>query len=253
MRKILIIEDNRSVRENLIDLLETNNFKVFSASNGSEGINLAAEINPDLILCDIMMPGIDGYEVKSELLEDEHSSLIPFVYLTAKSEISDIRKGMILGADDYITKPFDNKDLIASINARLNKSEKIAKMMGSTRLKEKKEIRNSKYRILVTVNNQPKLLVLSDIIAIKADANYTWIYTVNENKFIVRKLLKEWQEFLPEEDFLRVHQSYIINLNYIKKIEKLSNRSYIIRMQNMKNLLPVSQRYTSIIKSKFSI
>jgi len=253
MKKILVIEDNRSIRENLIDVLETNNFQVFAASNGKEGINLVSAIKPDLILCDIMMYGLDGYEVKSKLLKNESNALIPFIYLTAKSEVSDVRKGMILGADDYIVKPFDNKELIASINTRLNKSDKVAELINSAAVKEKQKFADSKERILVTVNNQPKFLILSDIISIKADANYSWVSTIKENKFIVRKLIKEWDQFLPGKDFLRIHQSHIINLNHIEKIERLSNRSFIIRMKNMKNPLPVSQRYTSVIKSKFSI
>ncbi len=254
MKKILIIEDNRSIRENLIDVLETNNFQVFAASNGKEGIKLVSTINnPDLILCDIMMPEFDGYDVKAKLLENEHDALIPFIYLTAKSEVSDVRKGMILGADDYIVKPFDNRELVDSINTRLSKNEKIAKMFNSLPIKKEKKIVTEKERILLTVNNQPKFIVLSEIVSIKADANYSWIHTICGEKFIVRKLLKDWEKFLPEKYFIRIHQSYIINLTHIENVEKLSNRSFIIRMKNIKNPLPVSQRCTSKIKSRFSI
>ena len=253
MKKILIIEDNNSIRDNLTDLLETNNFQVFAALNGKEGINLVAAIKPDLILCDIMMYGLNGYEVKSELQKNKSDALIPFIFLTAKSEIRDVRKGMILGADDYIVKPFDNKELIDSINTRLEKSEKIAKLINSTPVNEKNELKNIKDRVLLTVNNQPKFLILSDIVSIQADANYSWIFTVTEKKFIVRKIIKEWEEFLPKKDFLRIHQSHIININHIEKIEKLSNRAFNIRMRKIKDALPVSQRYTSVIKSKVSI
>ena len=253
MVKIIVIDDNQSIRENLIDVLETNGFAVFAASNGKEGISLIKTIIPDLILCDIMMPEVDGYEVKSQLLKDEQIAFIPFIFLSALSETRERRKGMILGADDYIIKPFDNQELVESINVRLKKSEKIKKLTKLKESKENEQVINFKDRILITVNSQPKLITVSDIISIKADANYSWISTINENKSITRKLLKEWEKFLPKKDFLRIHQSYIINLNYIEKIEKLSNRSFIIKMKNVKNPLPVSQRYTSEIKSKFSI
>lgn len=253
MKKVLVIEDNRSIRENIIDVLETNNFQVFATADGNEVIKMCKTIAPDVILCDIMMPGLDGYEIKAKLNKNNEDDLIPFIYLSAKSEVRDVRKGMIIGADDYIVKPFDNKELIASINARINKREKITEIIEAAKTRVKNNASESKDRILLTVNNQPKFLILSDIISIKADANYTWINIINEDKFIVRKLLKEWEEFLPYKDFLRIHQSYIVNLNYIEKIEKLTNRSFIIRMKNMKNPLPVSQRYTSIIKSKFTI
>jgi len=122
MKKILLIEDNLDVREMTTEILELENYEVTTAENGKIGIEKAKLFAPDLILCDIMMPEVDGYEVYAELSEDHSTASIPFIFLTAKSEKSDFRKGMTMGADDYLTKPFEAQDLIEAIEARLKKS-----------------------------------------------------------------------------------------------------------------------------------
>lgn len=122
MNKILVIEDHLEVRENLQELLELCNYAVISASNGETGIQLALAKQPDLILCDIMMPGIDGYEVLAALGQHPETAAIPFIFLTARADKADIRRGMQLGADDYLTKPFEEQDLLRAIQVRLHKS-----------------------------------------------------------------------------------------------------------------------------------
>jgi CRP/FNR family cyclic AMP-dependent transcriptional regulator len=123
MKKILIIEDNEEVRENTAEILELSNFKVVTASNGKEGVTVALKEKPDLIVCDIMMPELDGYAVLHLLSKHKETSHVPFIFLTAKSEKQDFRKGMELGADDYITKPFDGTELLNAIETRLKKTE----------------------------------------------------------------------------------------------------------------------------------
>ncbi|MDZ8183351.1 MAG: EAL domain-containing response regulator [Nostoc sp. ChiSLP02] len=121
MPKILIIEDEESVRENILDLLEAEDFETLAAANGRIGLNLAISEVPDLILCDMMMPEIDGYGVLTVLRQDPTTATIPFIFLTAKSAKSDFRRGMDLGADDYITKPFTRAELLSAIMNRLEK------------------------------------------------------------------------------------------------------------------------------------
>jgi CheY-like chemotaxis protein len=123
MRKILIIEDNEDVRENTADLLELSNYRVATSPDGDSGIWKARDFKPDLIICDIMMPGKDGYEVLEALQEDPKTAGIPFVFLSAKADRSDVRKGMNLGADDYLTKPFEEHELLEAINTRLKKHD----------------------------------------------------------------------------------------------------------------------------------
>ena len=123
MKKILIIEDNLEVRENTAEIIELANYKVVTAENGKVGVEIALKEKPDLIVCDIMMPVLDGYGVYHLLSKHKETASIPFIYLTAKSEKSDVRRGMEMGADDYITKPFDGIELLNAIEIRLKKNE----------------------------------------------------------------------------------------------------------------------------------
>lgn len=122
--RIQIIEDNDDIRESIIEILELANYEVISANNGKTGIELASQHLPDLILCDIMMPELDGYGVLYVLGKNPQTSNIPFIFLTAKAERIDMRKGMEMGADDYLTKPFDDMELLNAVESRLNKREK---------------------------------------------------------------------------------------------------------------------------------
>jgi CheY-like chemotaxis protein/CRP-like cAMP-binding protein len=123
MKKILLIEDNEEVRENTAEILALANYDVLTAKNGKEGVELAQKILPDLVVCDIMMPELDGFGVLHVLSKKPETALIPFIFLTAKAEKLDIRKGMLLGADDYLTKPYDDTDLLSAIEVRLRKSD----------------------------------------------------------------------------------------------------------------------------------
>jgi DNA-binding NarL/FixJ family response regulator len=119
MKKILIIEDEPEMRRNLTTILRLEKFYPVPAANGSVGIELAKKEKPDLILCDVMMPELDGYGVIAALRADAGTVTIPFIFLTAKGEKPDIRAGMNLGADDYLTKPVAKNDLLAAIRSRL--------------------------------------------------------------------------------------------------------------------------------------
>jgi len=123
MKKILIVEDNPDIRENTEEILLLANYSVLTAANGKIGVELALKEKPDLIICDIMMPELDGYGVLHILSKKPETAAIPFIFLTAKTERTDIRKGMELGADDYLTKPFDDTELLNAIEARLRKHE----------------------------------------------------------------------------------------------------------------------------------
>jgi len=132
MKKILIIEDNEDVRENTADILELSNYSANTAENGKIGLEMATQQLPDVILCDIMMPELNGYEVLENLSKNNKTASIPFIFLTAKSEKTDMRKGMNLGADDYLTKPFTEKDLLDAIDSRLKKHDFLKKEFSRT-------------------------------------------------------------------------------------------------------------------------
>ena len=121
MKKILVIDDNLDIRENSIEILELSGYHVFGAADGQAGIDLAIREIPDIIICDIMMPLIDGYEVLQRLRNHSQTAHIPFVFLTARSEKRDIQNGMDLGADGYLVKPFEDFELLDVIELRLNR------------------------------------------------------------------------------------------------------------------------------------
>src|SRR6476659_9358788 len=113
-RTILIIDDHDEIRENIAEILALGGYKTFTAENGKKGVEAALKQKPDLIVCDIMMPELDGYGVLHLLRKNPATESTPFIFLTAKTERSDFRKGMEMGADDYITKPFDDSELLGA-------------------------------------------------------------------------------------------------------------------------------------------
>ena len=125
MKKILLIEDNTEVRENTAEIIELSNYTVITAENGKTGVGLALKELPDLIVCDIMMPVLDGYGVYHSLSKHKETASIPFIFLTARVDKNDVRQGMDLGADDYLTKPFTYKELLKAIESRLKRQQKI--------------------------------------------------------------------------------------------------------------------------------
>lgn len=123
MKTILLIEDDEDVRENTAEMLELAHYRVLRASNGKQGVDLARKEVPDLVLCDIMMPDLDGYGVLHMLGRSPETAELPFIFLSAKAERSDVRRGMELGADDYLTKPFEESELLNAIEGRLRRND----------------------------------------------------------------------------------------------------------------------------------
>ncbi|HEX5000873.1 MAG TPA: response regulator [Bacteroidia bacterium] len=121
MKTVLLIEDDAAIRENTCELLELKGFQVISAVNGKEGLALAEENKPDIILCDIMMPEADGYQVFTELKNNNETSSIPFIFLTASVEKKEVEKAFGMGVHGYIRKPFDTDELFNAIENCLNK------------------------------------------------------------------------------------------------------------------------------------
>ncbi len=127
MKKILLIEDHPEMRENIEEILELAGYEVATAENGKLGVREAVDHQPDLIICDVMMPELDGYGVLRMLGRNPKTAAIPFIFLTAKAEKTDFRKGMSMGADDYITKPFEEVELLDAIEMRFQKTEQLQK------------------------------------------------------------------------------------------------------------------------------
>jgi len=129
--KILLIEDQAAMRRNLAQMLEWEGFQTCVADNGLTGLDVARREKPDMILCDVMMPGMDGHAFLKALREDPAFADIPFLFLSAKGEREDVRAGMNLGADDYLTKPVERAELLAAIQSRLERAEALRRHLGA--------------------------------------------------------------------------------------------------------------------------
>ena len=251
MTKILLIDDEEAYLENLDTLLEEEGFETVTASNGMDGIDAAKTSQPDLIVCDIMLPDISGYVILEELRKRKSTKLIPFIFLTAKAEMSDLRKGMNLGADDYITKPFSIKDLTSAINIRLKKNELLrSKSSESGEQDIEKKSLTLEDHIFLPVGKNYEVVLVKDIECIISDSVYTNVYCKNKKKVLVRKLLKEWEESLPGKTFLRVRKSAIINLTCIKKVHKWFNNTIKIELESFNDPIIVSRKYAAGLKKK---
>jgi len=253
MKKILIIEDDTDLCVNLMQIFELNEYKVFAAHNGIEGLGLAKGKKPDVILCDILMPGLNGYEVKERLGKDPTTIAIPFIFLTAKSEIKDIRFGLDLGADDYIIKPFEAEALLKTIENRLTRIKELKPACQNKKTKVKNpgnnivKQRNSD-QILVYVKGEPEIIKTDEIVVINSEGDYSNVICSDGREIVVRKLLKDWEKILPEKKFFRARKTTIINLGYIIKLEKWYSRTLLVKMKNLKNPVIVSQRMARVLK-----
>ncbi|BBE16195.1 DNA-binding response regulator, AraC family [Aquipluma nitroreducens] len=176
MTKILIIEDTVSLRENITDALELEGFEVIGADVGKIGIQMAKENLPDLILCDIMMPGMDGYDVLQLLKSEDGELQIPFIFITALAERENFRAGMELGADDYLIKPFTIYELLKAINTRLAKSKSIEKRIKLQIEEIESELKSKISELLEQIKNQKT--IIEDISATNTEV----IGKLNENQ-----------------------------------------------------------------------
>ncbi len=250
--KILIIEDDAESRDSLRMLLEKCGFYVHSSCNGETGIKMAKELNPNLIICDIIMPGLNGYDVLAELTKDSQTSGIPFLFLTARTEIGDLRKGMDLGADDYLFKPFKRENLLTAIQIRLQKHRNIRKSSQVGFIGTIENKLNEYSSLIAKVGEKQIVIKVHRINVIVCENQYTYLYLDNGEKHIFRKSLKHWESILPDTLFSRVHRSTIVNRRRIIRIEKCFKRSRKIYIENYPEPLIISQRFVSKLKNVVS-
>lgn len=257
MKKILIIDDSDEIRENTAEILELANFHVLTASNGKKGIELAIREKPDLIICDIMMPELDGYGVLHLLHQNAEIRNTPFIFLTARSERNELRKGMELGADDYITKPFEETELLHAIESRLKKSD-TQKQSLLDKINEEHEVEADVMAALVenrNINKYKKKQV------IYSEGNRpSRVYYILKGKVKTFKTNDEGKELVidlyGEGDFL----GYIALLDgspYKETAEALENAELaVIPKEDFENLLNsdsrVSRRFISLITKKLN-
>ena len=202
-KHVLVIEDQDDVRENIVELLELSNYKVSSAPNGKLGVKQALDSPPNLILCDIMMPEMDGFEVLYLIGKNPSIASIPFIFLTAKAEKTDFRRGMNMGADDYITKPFEEMELLGAIERRLQKYDGLASAAGVDELIQ----HAGKYDNLEELEKDRKTRKFKkkDIIYREGDFG-SYVYKIIKGKVKTYRINEDGKEFihdlLKEGDFL---------------------------------------------------
>lgn len=214
-KKILIIEDNEDIRESTAEILGLAGYQVLTAINGRIGVELAQKKLPDLIICDIMMPELDGYGVLYLLEKKQETAVIPFIFLTAKTERMDMRKGMEMGADDYLTKPFDDIELLNAIESRLNKQNRQQEFYtkGLKQLSDfgSREDGDNALKNLVELKKIRKIKK-GQIIYYEGDASQG-IYLVLEGKIKITKQSEDGREFLTEiyqtDEYFGIHDALV--------------------------------------------
>lgn len=247
-KKVLLIEDDPDLLNNVKEILVEENFIVKTEMDGESGIKSAFEWSPDIIICDIAIPKKSGYEVLKEVVKNLKTKSIPFIFLTAKVEKEDLRKGMQLGADDYIFKPFDINDLLNSINIRLEKSVQRNSNDFSDTSNKKYELED---KISVRLGSRLHLYQIKNLKVLSAKNPYILLKFSDGKSSLLRQTLDEWGKKLPNKNFIRIHRSTIINTEFIIRIEKLSKTSYALKIKDEDDLFVVSKRYSSKVISHF--
>ena len=247
-KKILIIEDDIDILSNVDILLRENGYRTLLAEDGYTGLSIAKNDRPDMVICDIMMPGINGYEVFDEFAGCDKLKIIPFIFLTAKAEKHDFRKGMELGADDYVVKPFSAMDLLNSVKARLRRVEILRSSASGNEEKKLSDRYGANDKLYVRVNGKPQFLKINQIICITSDRQYTSLKYLNGRNFVMRKSISNWESILPKDNFIRIHRSTIINFDMVEKIENSGNAGMKIFLKNHEEPFTASKRYSSKLK-----
>jgi len=219
-RKILVIEDEPGLRTTLAELLEINGYEVQTAKDGLDGFNSILDYSPHLVICDINMPKMNGYEVLSSINKRMSEDLMPsFLFLTARVQLEDIKQGLKLGADDYILKPFVSTDLLASIEMRLKKRQSLLDYSDGNQSKEDSEVvskrTQSNEKIGLPIGEGIRFIKLAEVIKCEAERAYCNFYLTSGEKILVSKPMKEFEDQLERSGFIRVHKSYIVNMDCV--------------------------------------
>ena len=253
MKKILLIEDDIVLRENTAELLELSGYKVETASNRRGGIEVAKKYLPNLIVCDIMMPELDGYGVLESLSKNDSTKYIPFIFLSAKTERQDIRKGMDLGADDYITKPFNEEELISAIESRIAKSAILHEERQNIGAFPDDNVFNDEMKTLNDLKNffddNGKVFLYSkgDIIYEEGN-NSNYIYLIR--KGVVKNFKfdndgKELTTNLYQEDELFGYTSFTQNIPYQESATAIKDTELVgVSKQELKDVLDNNHKIT---------
>lgn len=254
MNRILLIYNSGDNIQDLNILLTNSGFNTYLADDVYNGIEIARIYIPDLILCDVISNGVTGEEVVRELSENERTRVIPLVFLSSEPDLQTMRKIMNAGADDFISYPFDNDDLIHSIKTRLKKYNAIREkyyQLNNETIEANGDHPVSEDHVLVKIGTNLRIIKFTEIVCVSAAKEYTNIITKDNRKLIIRKSLKRWLSILPEHTFVQIHRSTVINLDYVQGMKKLSDQSYEVKMKHHDTPFQVSVRNAKKIKKWF--
>ena len=248
MKKVLLIEDDTVVRENTAELLELASYTVITADNGKTGVAKAKKHLPDIIICDIMMPELNGYGVLHILSKEKTTKQIPFIFLSAKTEYKDVRKGMDLGADDYITKPFDESEIFSAIESRLakvaifneNREKPNIKIVTEIDLNEN-EIKTIDQLKNYFIENVEEFSFQPNEIIYHEGDNSNYVYVINTGVVKTYKIDEQGKELITsinkENDFFGF-TSFTHNINYKESAAALENvRAFRLTKNELQNML----------------
>lgn len=260
MESILVIENNSLMLEQISELLESAGYRVIRSCDGPEGFQRAKALQPSLIICNTRLPGKNGFEILEQITACNETAGIPFVYFSLGQDIDDLKRGMELGADSFILAPLKGKELLSIIDTKIHrlrtmKRRYLAEYLGEDHSDSALKENGS---ILIDIEKKRKLIRKSDIEYIRAFGAYSGVYIAGRGEFMVRRLLRLWENLLPDESFIKIHRSVIININYIDTIEKPGpgepgSRSFKIRMLSSGSVFRSSQRYSSRIRNRLKM
>lgn len=248
----MVIQNSDDELKEIDKVLSTNDFELFYSHKLKDGLEISLRYQPDLILF-YLKNNDSGIEVISRITGEEKTASVPVIVVSESNSFEQQRRVMELGADDYIPAGFTEASLLGSINKRL---EKIARITtGISNRINSFDGENGKGKrddhILVKIGNKLKLVKFADIVCITAMKEYSTITTFENCKIIMRKSLKNWISVLPSKSFLQIHRATIINIDYIDKIVKSSERTYTVHLKHIDETFDFSQRYANIMRNTF--
>jgi len=266
MKKILYIEDDITLRENVAEILAEEGYEVETAPNGMDAFKKIVKTDFDLVLCDIMMPDINGFKVLEEYGNFSGNVPPPFIFISALDDLKNIRKGMELGADDYLPKPFTREELIKAISVRLKVRNDLIQSVppfGSRKyadadlkyyVSDEKAFSGKPFdyedSFFVSTANKSEFIFVKDIICVSSNKDYTALNLKNIHTLVVKKSLKAWLGILPEAHFAQIHRSVIININYVVEVKKWFSYTHKVYLKSIEEPFIISQRYSRVLKSQ---
>lgn len=248
--KLLVVDDDEQFRGVMTQCLAKHGFEILGAATGAEGLALARQMMPDLVLCDLEMPGMDGYEVLMALRRDPLLTTMPVIFLTGRSNPAQVRFGMNLGADDYLTKPVNQDNLIHAIKARLARVRQMRNTAPCAVADSRPGLEGT---LLVKTLGEKRLVKIRQITHILAYGEYSWVYWEKGKGVMLRKALKQWLAELPAEQFIRVHRGAIVNLLYLDRVERLPDGRLQVRLYGLADPIHVSLRLAPALNRKLRV